>query len=938
MRPIRSAHRWPCPAPILSTLTVAYAALLAELPAQVVFRTDFDGALPAEIQPGRGQLEPVQGFAGLGSPRRRFGGSFLRSPTGNTVAVQLTNLPPHRYLQLDCLFAAIDSLDGAWFYPPGDWLRITVDGRIVFRQAFANDPAFPAQTYQPPPGAVLARQVDLGFSGPGAPFQDSAYDFGADPWFLALPHHGSTARIEFTLEGPAHVPLADESWALDNLEVRVGNGTEAVAVPYGPNCGVDLQVRGAPALGSSVAFHLHQVPSHAVAGFGAFGFDAAWFGGAILPMPLGAYGAPSCWLLQDLAAAMFLSYTANWQFTLPIPNATGLLDAEIYHQAWLSAPGSNPGGLLTSQGVRLWLGQPNRPFVEDFTDASGMDAAISGDRWQNGARPGLLGGDGRHGSFEPSLGNQTAPQEYTFDTALVTIPAERSLDGQVHLVTDGRLYFTDFVVPAGVTVHFVGPLPPQIFVRGQARIDGTLSLDGAAMTNFNAVGVLSTVAPVIQGQPGGAPGAGGGRGGQGGNECQGTGPAGCSGANGEDVRLLAGHAYAASSANTGGRGAPMHPPTGPSNVGVPNVNTGAILSAFRSFFAFPGGGGGFTNPGAAGSVAPLAGLQLGANPGPANALSLFPYPPVSPPVGYSSLNHFLVGGSGGGGGGSHPFGNLVSTTSPPNNLYCAGSGGSGGGGAMALRTGGDLQVAASATLQARGGRGVLIRGNDPAVIATNLNWGIACPGGGGSGGSFLLQSGADLTVAGPVDTSGGDGSRTGQIQSVANINVISQAGAGSPGFYRAEAAGVLRFTAAGSVPAYNPALNSGALADRDAYTGSASVWHPTQRILPPQWSHYELEVDTDGNGTVDVTYTDSGAAGTQRADDPLGPVTLRCQAARLLSGTRTPLPGTESPWRFGVGSSTGPGLPPDADGFRFLLTFNRRDFPQCVVRALRVYY
>lgn len=933
MRPIRSMARHAL-LPDLSTLPLLpFTALLAGLPAQVVFRTDFDGALPIAIQPGAAALEPVQGYAGLGHPRRQFQGSFLRSPTGNTVVLQLTNLPPHSYLQLDCLFAAIDSLDGAWFYPRGDWFRITLDGRIVFRQAFSNDPAFPVQTYQPPPGVELARRVDLGFAGPGAPFEDSAYDLGRDPWFLLLPHHGSSARFEFTLEGPSGVALADESWALDNLEVRIGDSSEALAVPHGPGCGIELQAHGAPALGSAANLLLHGVPATASAAFGAFGFDHAWFGGAILPMPLGAYGAPACWLVQDLDT-MFTPYTANHQWTLPIPNAPGLLGVELYHQAWVAAPGANAGGLLTSNGLRLRLGRAAQPFVESFADRSGLDPLVSGDRWQHGARPGVLGGDGRHGSFDPALGTPTGPQEFTFDTTLVTIPADRSLDGQVHQITDGQFFFTDFVVPAGVTVRFVGPVPPVLHVTGQARIEGRVSLDAAAMANFNSIGVTSSMQPVIPGQPGGAPGAGGGRGGRGGNECQGTGPLGCDGEHGEDVRLLAGHAYAASAIHTGGRGSPMHPANGSGTAGSPNVNSALILAAFRAAFAHPGGGGGFTVPGAAGTVAPLSGIAVGSNPGPASSFSLFPYPPVAPPPDYTSLHHFLVGGAGGGGGGSHPFGLLMSAT----NLYCAGSGGSGGGGAMALRAGAELQVAATGQLQARGGRGALIRGNDPGVAANNLNWGIACPGGGGSGGSFVLQAGGDLSIDGPIDTSGGDGSRTGQITFLAALNVNSQGGAGSPGFYRLEAAGALQVGAASHVPSYDPAQNAGPLTDRDAYTGSASRWRALGRILPPSWSHYELDVDVDGNGTVDITYDDTGAPGTQPANDPLGPVTVRFQAGRLDANTQLPVPGTLSPWRFGVGGQVGPSLPSDVDALRFRLTFNRRDFPNCVVRELRVFY
>lgn len=566
-------------------------------------------------------------------------------------------------------------------------------------------------------------------------------------------------------------------------------------------------------------------------------------------------------------------------------------------------------------------------FSENFNSSAGLVPEVSAGVWNNGARPGLIGGDGRHGSFSLSLATPIAASEYTIDTTLVTIPAGSSLTGLEYLVTDGKFYFTDFRVPPGVIINFVGPVPPQIFVRGQATVEGSLRLNAAAMTTFNARGGTTAPAPFVNGQPGGLPGAGGGRGGQGGNECQGTGPVGCNGSDGENVRLLAGHAYVTSVVGTGGRGSTMNPPTG-----IAAPNTLPISGAYRSFFAPGGGGGGFSLVGTTSTVAPLLGIQIGTAPMPSVAFSLFPFPPVSPPPNYSSLNHFVVGGSGGGGGGSHPFATLTT-----GDVYMAGAGGSGGGGALALRSGGDLVISAAATLQSRGGAGVQISGRD-APTASNNNWGIASPGGGGSGGSFLLQSGANLNMLGTINTAGGNGSSNGNVF-LPLIAANSQAGAGSPGFYRLEAGGTLNFGSVGTnVPAYNAAQNAGALLDRDDYSGATSIWRSTNLIFPPQWLGYELDVDTDGDGTIDITYTDSGAAGTQLANDPIaGPVVIQFQGAQMAQSSTEPLPGTLGPWRFGVGAGAVPGIGLDsAIGFRFMLTFNRALFPNCIVRGLRV--
>lgn len=193
---------------------------------QVIFSENFDGVLPPEFSPGVATNTPVQGYAGLGPTGYQFGGSFLRSPTGNSVTLTLTNLPPHASLNLAMLIAAIDSLDGTGTFPSGDFFQIKVgsnaaDGVEVFRESFANALLSQIQSYVPPPGGELARHVDLGFSGPGGFYTDSAYNFAVDSRFSNLVHTASSAVISFLMEGPGVQSLDDESWAIDNLIVSV---------------------------------------------------------------------------------------------------------------------------------------------------------------------------------------------------------------------------------------------------------------------------------------------------------------------------------------------------------------------------------------------------------------------------------------------------------------------------------------------------------------------------------------------------------------------------------------------------------------------------------------------------------------------------------------------------------------------------------------------
>jgi hypothetical protein len=625
--------------------------------------------------------------------------------------------------------------------------------------------------------------------------------------------------------------------------------------------------------------------------------------------------------------------------------------------------------LVTTGGVSQQL-----TLAETFASSAFQDLAVSSSVWNAGARPGLIGSDGRHGSFDVTLGTNLGGGVYEWNTDSFVIPASRSLTGLDYLVTDGKFYFSDFVLPAGTTLRFSNAqstspstVPPQIWVRGSANILGSIDVSAPSMpfyvpgsglaagqnvSNFNAIGATTATFNYVAGQPGGAGGVGGGRGGKGGDECQLNGDVTQTiglevvhiyyGRNGEDVRLPAGHAFAAMTGGTGGKGSLLQPLTGMESA----VFAELIGFLYRSKFAPGGGGGGFSGPGSIATANIFAPIEAGvAQPGGvAFGLPL----PTPLPSGFTSLNHFVAGGSGGGGGGSHAYGTRTGQGS-----YVAGSGGSGGGGALALRVGGDLNIAAGAALRATGGPGVLITGDDPNFTGPDANWGVSSPGGGGSGGSFLLQAGRNVTIGGQLDLAGGAGSRTGSISILqsgvppapvpAPFNITSQGGAGAPGFFRLESgAGSPVFTGT-SVPTYNAAIHAGPLTDRDPLSGGMSKWRgsgpnfPSQ-FFPPQWQRYELDVDLDGDGTVDIVYTDSGLPGTMMANDPNGPVQILFQGAVLNQAGDAPLPGEVKPWRYGIGSGGGPGIFLDSvTGFRFQLLFNRAAGANTVVRGLRVY-
>lgn len=646
-------------------------------------------------------------------------------------------------------------------------------------------------------------------------------------------------------------------------------------------------------------------------------------------LPVAIPGSPGSCLLRvspDVARLLPGTSPAPWDLAIPLDYA--LLGATLQTQALFFG---GAGVLDATNGLEIRVGLPlaDSTVTETFAGEAMRDPVASGDRWQNGASTPIgLGGDGRHGSFDPTVGTQLAANVYEFSTDSQLIPGRLTLSGLDETVTNGEFAFSDFVLPAGVTVRFRGAAPAVLRVRGLARIEGTLDADAAPMTTFRSRIANSTA--VIAGQPGGVGGPGGGRGGRGGDSSTGSGTTVVGGVvqengrDGEDVRLPAGHAYAAQAAGTGGRGSPLEPATG-----LNSSLTFTLNFVFNGQVAAGGGGGGHSAAGAASSSVPQTFVTFGAPAAGGAAFPALPFP-AAPPPGYSSLQHFLVGGSGGGGAGTHPFASLSSSVGK----WLAGGGGSGGGGAIALRCGGDLAIGTAGVLRARGGAGVRIDGDDPAtalmpdpVTAPN-SWGVYAPGGGGSGGSFLLQSAGAIGSVGLVDTSGGTGSFTNGI-SPANFNLDNRGGNGSPGLVRVEAR-----TGTSLTGSFVPPPSTAALADADAGSGSRSRWFSTGSFGLPFFLRYELLADVVGTATL---FSDDPAYG-QPADGPGAPVRVRFQTARRRpDGTIDPA--SLGPWRDYVGPwQAGLGIGRDAgDAFRFDLVIDTSNGP-VAVRELRVAY
>ena len=816
------------------------------------------------------------------------------------------------------LFGGADGIgeqDATWAYDGHLWRQLTTTGPVPparTRAAMVSDPDRGVLT-------LFGGERATGILGDTWEFDGVAWTqlqgSGPSPRSGATMTFDADRRCGLLFGGSAG---GDETWALLS-------NPRAFAAPFGDTCDgrtLDRSNGSLPETGSIFRLDLQGIGAQSLV-VGVMGSSAEHAGSTALPVPLPVANT-ACQQQIDVVFPVLLpsnGLVANW--ALAIPNHAALVGYQGYLQGFELEP--TAGGLVvhTSNSVEYRIGTPVLQYrvAEDFTSAVRRDHVASAGPWSGGQLGmGLIGGDGRHGSFDPAFGTQVAQDIYEFSTDNQVIPASATLSGQAETVTDGRFFFTDFFLPQNVTVRFTGTAPLQLFVRGRAEVQGRIAANGADMTTFDCRS--SAQATVLPGQPGGRGGPGAGRGGDGGDRCLGTGyQPNYDGNDGDDVQLRAGHAYAGNAIGTGGKGSLAYPST--CLMVSPTSVRATFLNIYSGQCAPGGGGGGFWQPGSNSSVATSTAV-VASPPSAAGgyAFNLFPAP-----VGSNHLDHYLVGGSGGGGGGSHPFYALAITGYM--DLWKAGAGGAGGGGALAIRAGGDLVLASTALIEAHGGNGT----NFADRGATTNRIGNACPGGGGSGGSVLLQSGAALSVFGSINTAGGTGSTIANATppNASIPGTIVRGGDGSPGTYRFEAPQTPTVNPFVLVPTLQPGSHIGTLQDRDSTSGSRSLFValPSAGANVSRCERYEIEAIVNG---APVRYSDDPAFGLP-ADNPLGPVFARFQAGRL-SGTAAVANG---PWRTAFGTDAGQDLNRDLPTHaRFDLVLNDTA-GTVVVRAVRLY-
>ncbi len=135
-----------------------------------------------------------------------------------------------------------------------------------------------------------------------------------------------------------------------------GGAIVAASVPYGLSCGA-LSLVGDPQARPVIGMVARAIVQNVNVAFVAAGWSRSTFGGLTIPVSLTASGLTGCDLLQSMD--IMLGTTPIYggrQFQLLLPNATSLLGQSLFIQAVAPLPGSNPAGLVVSNGLEWRFG------------------------------------------------------------------------------------------------------------------------------------------------------------------------------------------------------------------------------------------------------------------------------------------------------------------------------------------------------------------------------------------------------------------------------------------------------------------------------------------------------------------------------------------------------------------------------------------------------
>jgi sugar lactone lactonase YvrE len=194
----------------------------------VIYANNFESSAGTEWSPSRVDLTPNDARHFLG----QFGG-------GDVATLSLANLPPHEWLTVSLDLFVIRTWDGNYpAYGPDVWDLSVIGGANLLHTSFSgatpDNPVYeeahqsfpgnhPNGDYPARTGAVESNT--LGFVAGPYGVMDSVYHLT-----FTFPHHEAALALRFAGMGLQSVD--DESWGLDNVEVRLAT-PNAVPAPAG---------------------------------------------------------------------------------------------------------------------------------------------------------------------------------------------------------------------------------------------------------------------------------------------------------------------------------------------------------------------------------------------------------------------------------------------------------------------------------------------------------------------------------------------------------------------------------------------------------------------------------------------------------------------------------------------------------------------------------
>jgi hypothetical protein len=230
----------------LTTVLLFTGSLRPAAAESTVYKNDF--TLSADLGSAQGVSARWSSAAISFTPSGRYG-QFLGEFGNQTVSLTLTNLPPHREVTVSLSLFILKSWDGNQISDPVGGARVGPDvwgcyvsgGPTLLSTTFSNINRFPRSGY---PAVTYAQAFPGGYPGgdfpPGTGSAESntlGYQFAGVPMDAVYPLKFTFAHTEPTLTlnfvGSSNLQgIADESWGLDNVEIRLDEGaTDGLAAP-----------------------------------------------------------------------------------------------------------------------------------------------------------------------------------------------------------------------------------------------------------------------------------------------------------------------------------------------------------------------------------------------------------------------------------------------------------------------------------------------------------------------------------------------------------------------------------------------------------------------------------------------------------------------------------------------------------------------------------